>query len=100
MVIPELSWETAQAAPHPERAWLLRPEKETEPLFRKCADGATKINLDNHCIRIEYETLRSRLGYDLGHPLPSEIKRQFELDMFQKYDPVGYASWLGRRKGA
>lgn len=86
MVIPTITPELAAQAPNPEVAWTLRPEKETEPLFTP----DKKLNYRNYAIQIEYRTLMAKLGI-AGHPVPADVKKKFERDMIEKYDPVTFA---------
>ena len=85
MLIPTITRELAEQAPNPEFAWMLRPRQETEPMYR---DG--RINLKNYCMAVEYDILKMRIG-SAGHHLPEDIRKAWERDMIEKYDPVTFA---------
>lgn len=85
MLIPTITPELAAQAPNPEFAWMLQPHPEKEPMYR---DG--RVNLRNYCMQVEYDILKMRLG-NAGHHLPDEVRRAWERDMIEKYDPVTFA---------
>lgn len=85
MIIPIITPELAAQAPNPEFAWALRPEKETEPMFKN-----GRINLKNYCMSVEYDIQKKKLKM-AGHPLPEDVKKKWERDMIEKYDPVTFA---------
>ena len=86
MLIPTITPELAAQAPNPEFAWTLRPKQETEPMYRN-----GRINLKNYCMRVEYDILKKKLGKNPGDHLPDDVKKKWERDMIEKYDPVTFA---------
>ena len=85
VIIPTITPELAAQAPNPDFAWMLRPRQETEPLYT----DDKRINTKNYCISVEYAILAARLGMT-GHPLPPDVRKQWERKMIEKYDPVSF----------
>ena len=85
MLTPTITPELAALAPNPEFAWMLRPQPETEPMYKE-----GRINRKNYCMAVEYDILKMKLGM-AGHHLPEEVKKQWERDMIEKYDPITFA---------
>lgn len=85
--VPILTWEAAQRMPHPDRAWTNRPSVETEPMYNLNMRSGYKINLNNYCMKMEYDRMRSERGYGLGYPTPREERLAWEQEMIERFDP-------------
>lgn len=84
---PIMTREIADGMPHPDRAWMLRPQYETQPMYDLNKQTGYMINLKNYCMRTEYEKLRAENGIGLGEAVPRALRVQWERDMIEKYDP-------------
>lgn len=89
--VPILTWEAAQRMPHPERAWMNRPSFETEPMYDLRQKSGYLINLNNYCMRMEFEKMLSEKGLGMGCPVPYSVRRHWEQMMIERYDPVAYS---------
>ena len=68
-----------------------RPSVETEPMYDLRQKSGYLINLNNYCMRMEFEKMISENAFGMGCPVPCSVRKHWEQMMIKRYDTVAYS---------